>query len=334
MEMHQFELGRMDSIMDVLSVGESVLAVMELNIQQILEKVKELPTLPDVVFKVNEVVNDPSTSSADLENVISRDQAIATKVLRLVNSAFYGLPGRVDTLSRAIPLLGFSTVRNLVMSVSIFDVDSISDFDMKQFWRHSFATSTVGLAIAKADGLPDAETQSRAGLIHDIGKVFLFQHFSDQYQPVLDLMKSRDIPFIQAERTLYSIDHAKVGAAIAEKWSFPPNLTAAIAHHHNPEPAGDLADFVAVTATANVLCQPRDEGFLVDAGYDEAREACEGFHPLTEKTCNAVVRELEKQMQFFENFIDRMEVFRRPSPLLEETQRKKGDTGIWKLPGE
>ncbi|MCK4719402.1 HDOD domain-containing protein, partial [bacterium] len=142
----------------------------ELNISRALEKIKELPTLPDVVFKVNEIVNDKNTSSNDLENVISRDQAIAAKVLKLVNSAFYGLPGKVDTLSRAIPLLGFSTVRNLVMSISIIDLSATGGFDMKQFWRHSFATSTAARAIAVADRLPDAEIQSLAGLLHDIGK--------------------------------------------------------------------------------------------------------------------------------------------------------------------
>jgi len=309
--------------------------VRDLNIEQVIEKIKELPTLPDVVFKVNEVVNDPSTSATDLESVISRDQAIAAKVLKLVNSAFYGLPGRVDTLSRAIPLLGFSTVRNIVMSVSIFDLGSISEFDVKQFWRHSFATSTAARAIARADGLPDAETQSLAGLLHDMGKVLLFQHFGSHYQVVLEMMQTKGITFLQAEKSLYSIDHALVGATIAEKWTFPPNLAAAIGFHHNPEPAGDLADFVAVTATANAICQTTETAFLLNESYEKAAQAAEGFHPLTENAYRAVVRDLDKQLQFFENFIDRMEAFRRPSPIaMHEAARKKGESGIWKLPGE
>lgn len=308
-----------------------------LNIEQVLDKVKELPTLPDVVFRVNEVVNDPSTSATDLEKVISQDQAIAAKVLRLVNSAFYGLPGRVDTLSRAIPLLGFSTVRNLVMSLSIFTATPITDFDMKQFWRHSFATSTAAKAIAQADSLPDGESASLAGLIHDIGKVLLFQHFVKQVQAVLKMVDDRGVSFIQAERSLYATDHAEIGGAIAEKWGFPPNLTAAIAHHHNPEPAGDLADFVSIVASANVLTQPIEEGFLLDAGYELAAEACEGLYPLSQKTFSNVQRDLDKQMQFFENFIDRMEVFRRPSTLAQPEPplppgKKKKDSGLWKLP--
>ncbi len=307
----------------------------DIKIEQVITKIKELPTLPDVVFKVNEVVNDPSTSAQDLENVISRDQAIAAKVLKLVNSAFYGLPGRVDTLSRAIPLLGFSTVRNLVMSVSIFDLSAITGFDMKGFWRHSFATSTIAQAIARADGLPDAETQSLAGLLHDIGKVLLFQHYSEHVQAVVELMDLKNMSFVAAEKSLLTVTHTEIGAAIADKWSFPPNIKAAIEFHHNPDSAGELSDFVSVTAAANVLALRHEDEFVLEKGFESASEFVEPFYQLTDNSYRSAVREIEKQMQFFENFIDRMEAFRRPSPLLEqEAERAKGDSGIWRLPGE
>jgi len=311
------------------------LALPDLNIEQVINKIKELPTLPDVVFKVNEVVNDPSTSAQDLENVISRDQAIAAKVLKLVNSAFYGLPGRVDTLSRAIPLLGFSTVRNLVMSVSIFDLGAITGFDMKGFWRHSFATSTIAQAIGRADGQPDAETQSLAGLLHDIGKVIMFQYFPKHTQALVELMDKKNVSFIQAEMTLLNVTHSEIGAAIADKWSFPPNIKAAIEFHHNPDSAGELSDFVSITAAANVLALRHDDRFVVEKGFESAAEFTEPFYNLTDNSYRAALREIEKQMQFFENFIDRMEAFRRPSPLLEQAASKtKGDSGIWTLPGE
>lgn len=305
----------------------------ELNIKRALAKIKELPTLPDVVFKVNEIVHNKNTSSNDLENVISRDQSIAAKVLKLVNSAFYGLPGKVDTLSRAIPLLGFSTVRNLVMSISIIDLAATGGFDMKQFWRHSFATSIASRAIAVADRLPDAETQSLAGLLHDIGKILLLQDFSAEYREVLEVMSKKGLNFIQAEKSLFDVNHCIFGWAIADKWGFPENLRAVIAYHHNPESAGNLVDFVAVTASANILAQPTDDGFFVKCGYEKCAEACESFHFLTMTAYTRVIDDLQKQMVFFENFLDRMEVFRRPSPiLLEDAEKKKGDKGIWKLP--
>ena len=310
--------------------------VKDIKLDDILMKVKDLPTLPDVVFKVNEIVNDPATSATYLENVISRDQAIAAKVLKLVNSAFYGLPGRVDTLSRAIPLLGFSTVRNLVMSVTVFDISSIGDFDMKQFWRHSFATSIAARAIGLVAEFPEFETLSLAGLLHDIGKLVLFQHFSGQYRQVFELMGKKKLTFLQAEKSLYSIDHTIVGGEIAKKWSFPPNLRSSIEYHHYPENAGDLADFVSVVASANVLCQINaQEKPVVTEGFQKAEELCEGLFPLSDKAYEMIIRDLEKHMQFFENFIDRMEMFRRPSPVLaRSTSRGKKDRGIWKLPGE
>jgi putative nucleotidyltransferase with HDIG domain len=297
--------------------------------------VKELPTLPDIVFKVNELVNDKNTSSADLERVISRDQAIAAKVLKLVNSAFYGLPRKVDTLSLAIPLLGFSTVRNLVMSISIFDLTTMGSFDVKQFWQHAFGTSIAARAIAIADNLPNAETHSLAGLLHDIGKVLMMQYFPKEYQAVLDLMEAKGIDFIQAEKKLFPTNHCLIGSAVADKWGFPVNLKAVIEHHHNPELAGDLADFVAVTATANILTQPDGDKFFVMKDFDECEEACESFHPIRIGAYRMVLGNLEKQMQFFESFLDRMEMFRRPSELItQEALRKKGDSGIWTLPGK
>jgi putative nucleotidyltransferase with HDIG domain len=320
---------------DITGGGVKVLGLPDLKIDQALGKIKELPTLPDVVFKVNEVVNDPTTSAQDLENVISRDQAIAAKVLKLVNSAFYGLPGRVDTLSRAIPLLGFSTVRNLVMSVSIFDVSSITGVDIKEFWRHSFATSTIAQAIARADGLPDAESQSLAGLLHDVGKVLMFQHYPKHVHVIMETMEKKGISFIQAEKSLFSTDHAEIGAAIAEKWSFPVNIRAAIAYHHKPDSAGELSDFVSVTAAANLLAMRHDDMFILEKGPEVAMEFVEPYYNLSDNGYRAGIREMEKQMQFFENFIDRMEAFRRPSPLLQqEAARAKGDSGIWRLPGE
>jgi HD-like signal output (HDOD) protein len=158
-----------------------------------------------------------------------------------------------------------------------------------------------------------------------------------EYQRVIDVMERRHLTFIQAERSLYSIDHASVGYALASRWGFPPNIAASVAYHHNPEPAGDLIDFASVTATANVLTQivPEDGTFAMSNGYSEMQEASQGFHPLTQKAFDAAVRDLDKQMQFFENFIDRMELFRRPSEIVEkETQRITTKNSKWKLPGE
>jgi HD-like signal output (HDOD) protein len=149
------------------------------------------------------------------------------------------------------------------------------------------------------------------------------------------LKDKKQISFVQAEKSLLKITHTDIGAAIADKWSFPPNIKAAIEFHHNPDSAGELSDFVSVTAAANVLALYHDDQFVLEKGFGSASEFVEPFYQLTDNSYRSALREIEKQMQFFENFIDRMEAFRRPSPLLEQSAaRAKGDSGIWRLPGE
>jgi len=163
----------------------------------------------------------------------------------------------------------------------------------------------------------------------------MMQYFPKEYGAVLDLMESKKCSFLHAEKKLFPTNHCLIGAAVADKWGFPVNLKSAIEHHHNPGAACDLQDFVAITASANVLTQPDGDKFFAMKGLDECVEACESFHPIKIGAYRMVLGDLEKQMQFFESFLDRMEVFRRPSELVtQEAQRKKGDSGIWTLPGK
>jgi putative nucleotidyltransferase with HDIG domain len=260
---------------------------------------------------VNQVVNDPNSSAQDLERVIESDVAISAKLIRLVNSASYGLPRQVDSLSQAIPILGFYTVQNLVMSVSIFEMNAMTEYDLKAFWRHSFATGTVAHAIAEADELPGSKSQSLAGLLHDIGKAFMIQDFFREQQSIHQEMLSNKISFIEAEKKLFSTNHAEIGGAIAEKWNFPASLTASIRHHHDPDGAEYYRDFAEVTATANSICQLTETGFLFEQGLEACQHACEGFYPLNESAYRAVVKEMKTQAKFFNAFVDQMETARK-----------------------
>lgn len=278
----------------------------ELLLEQVMVHVNDIPGLPDVLFKVNEVVNDPESSAEDLERAINNDIAVSAKLMRLVNSASYGLPSQISTLSRAIPMLGFTMVRNLVMSVSLFQLDAIFEPDLKKFWLHSFATGVVAQAIAVTDRLPDAKSQSLAGLLHDIGKVVFIQNFIRETQAVLHEQISKGVTYYEAEKNLFLTNHAEIGKEIAIKWNFPPNLIAAIGYHHDPDAADGFADFARVTATANILCQLTDEGFFFEKGYDKSADACSEYYPLSEKAYKFAILEFNSQTKFFENFIEQL----------------------------
>ncbi len=204
------------------------------------DELQDLPPLPSVVMRVMQTVNDPSTSAADLNRLISGDQALASKVLRLVNSSYYGFPRRIATITHAVVILGFNTVRNLTTSLGVctaFDPQGQSTaLDRDGFWAHSVAVAVAAGVIARRKSVPAkaAEEVFVGGLMHDLGKLFLDQYFPDQYAIALKLAKAANISLWDAEKTALGVGHALVGKRIAEKWNLPPSLTAMIMLHHQP----------------------------------------------------------------------------------------------------
>ena len=225
--------------------------------QQILE-LQELPTLPLVVTRIIQTTNDPRSSASDLNNLIMNDQAIAAKVLKLANSAFYGLPGKVNGLGRAVTLLGYNTVRALALSVSLveaFQGDSKCPyFDREKFWEHSLAVAACARIIASRQ-LPELREEAHmAGLFHDIGKIILDQYFYEYFAITMRLAHDRHIPTAEAEQSLLGLDHAEVGAQVAERWNFPPHLVEAIRYHHDLE-SFSKSPLSAIVALSDALCQ-------------------------------------------------------------------------------
>jgi putative nucleotidyltransferase with HDIG domain len=215
------------------------------------DELQDLPPLPAVVMRVMQTINDPTTSATDLNRLIASDQAIASKVLRLVNSSYYGFPRRISTITHAVVILGFNTVRNLTTSLGVFnafDARTIQTaMDRDQFWAHSIGTAVAAGVIAKRKAIPtkQAEEVFVGGLLHDIGKLFLDQYFPDQYAIALKLSRAAKISIWDAEKTALGVGHALVGKRVAEKWNLPPSLTSMITLHHQPAFAKE--DF-AITA--------------------------------------------------------------------------------------
>jgi putative nucleotidyltransferase with HDIG domain len=221
------------------------------------DELQDLPPLPVVVVRVMQTINDPTTSAADLNRMISSDQALASKVLRLVNSSYYGFPRRIATITHAVVILGFNTVRNLTTSLGVFNAFSaqgqMTAMDRDQFWAHAIGTAAAAGVIAKRKGLAAklAEEVFVGGLLHDIGKLFLDQYFPDQYAIALKLARAARISIWDAEKTALGIGHALVGKRIAEKWNLPPSLTSMITLHHQPAFAKEHFEITAVIAAAD-----------------------------------------------------------------------------------
>jgi putative nucleotidyltransferase with HDIG domain len=227
--------------------------------QQTLEKkLADLPPLPAVVTRIMQTINNPTTSAEELSRLISLDQGLASKILRIVNSAYYGFPKRISTITHAVVILGFNTVRNLVLGVSAFGMlpqkGTSSGLNRAKFWEHSVAVAIMSSAITKKRNPQTRSAMEEAfivGLLHDLGKLFLDCYFPVQFAVCVAFAGRENISQVEAEKRVLDIDHTIVGRKIAEHWNFPPMLTNAIGAHHAPDPATEHFDMAAVILVAD-----------------------------------------------------------------------------------
>jgi len=203
-------------------------------LKKVMAAIRELPTLPSVVNRINQLLNDPKTQVADLEKVISADQSLSVKVLKLINSACYG-GHKTDDIQQAIMRLGFRTVSQIVTNVSIcnmFKDDSEGLFDRSEFWRHSVAVAVISRMIAVESRHARPDEVFTCGLLHDIGKLILDQYLHQEMATILRHAKEKKIGFYQAEKATFPIDHTTVGEMASKTWRLPILVLVAIKHHH------------------------------------------------------------------------------------------------------
>jgi putative nucleotidyltransferase with HDIG domain len=235
--------------------------------QQILDKldrIKEIPTLPSVVFELNKYLQDPDTSIKTVCETVEKDQAITLKILRLVNSAFYGFKSKISDLRNAIILLGYSAVRNAIVSLSVINSFSskrvaLMNFDITQFWKHSLAVAVTSKNIAQLSKKESPDTCFVGGLLHDIGKVILAQYFHDLFEQVWTTLQDEHVSFYEAEKRKLPIDHTIIGAHLASKWQLPEGLIEAIRWHHEFQPQSKNANFLQNIYLANFIVNSYDE---------------------------------------------------------------------------
>lgn len=207
-------------------------------VRKVLREVKEMPPLPDVVVKVMRITRDPEATAQDLTKVISQDQALTGNLLRLCNSAYYGLPRTISSLTQAVMYLGFHTVRNLVLTCSVgnlFGPDTkIYGYEQNGLWKHSIAAAMIGEMIGKAIRPETKDVAYTGGLLHDIGQLLLATTIEDTADTIAEMIENGEATELEAERSALGITHAETGALLADHWNFPDELTGAIRHHHEP----------------------------------------------------------------------------------------------------
>ena len=231
----------------------------KLTLEQVVSKVRDLPTLPLIVTELIATFDQADVSTGELAAKVSKDQALTAKTLRLANSSFYGLQCKVRTIDQAIAVLGFDSVRALVTSAGIigtFGGAEAGGFDLARFWRHAVGTALCAKSLARLTGR-NQEFAFVSGLLHDIGRLVLVTICPKEYDEAIAYRAAHDCEMLSAERAVLSIDHAVVGRALAEHWKFPELIRRAIANHHTP--AGqDLGDIASVVHVADAIVHALD----------------------------------------------------------------------------
>lgn len=211
------------------------------KLEKIIMETVDIPSLPPVAMKVLQLMNDSFSSVNELEKLIEKDQSFSSRLLRIANSPYYGRGRAVDSVSTAIILIGFNTMKNLVVAASMKDLNRKFGLFEQKLWEHSLAVSIAASAIARQTKLVKADEALVAGLIHDVGKTVLNNGMSEQYSRVIEKVYEEGLQFIDVENDMLGFNHCSVGGLIARKWKIPKNLETVIEYHH-AKPFPDFED--------------------------------------------------------------------------------------------
>ena len=229
----------------------------------VVDTAKDLPTLSSVIHRLHEMIKNPNTSASEIGQLIAQDIALASTTLKLVNSSFYGLSQKVDSVTHAIVILGFNKVKNIALAASIlgaFKNRNSSDFDYSGFWEHAIGAATAAEILAKTVRSQYSDEAFISGLLHDQGKLILVQYFPEEYAQVSKLMSQSNITMYESEREVMGFDHSLIGTWLAERWKFPERLSHAIQMHHKPAAARQDTELIQIVHAADIFCRALNIG--------------------------------------------------------------------------
>ena len=246
------------------------------SVTRMLERVSELATLPEITFRIIRTVEDPNSTARDLHKIVTNDPSLCARILKIVNSAFYGLPGQISSVDRAIVLLGLNAVKNVAIAASLtklFKGGKIGGpFTARDLWMHSMAVAAASRLIAKQTMANLAEEAFVAGLLHDLGMVVELQCVPNELTETISQVIEQGKTLRQAELDVIGVEHQDLGRALAARWKFPRPFLYVTAHHHDPmvlDPENRL--LVNIVYVANVVCCQMQLGFDLDVDEDSMK---------------------------------------------------------------
>jgi HD-like signal output (HDOD) protein len=282
----------------------------EERIAKLQRYIASMPALPVTVTKVVEIANNPRTSPVDLNKVISLDPVLMARVLKLINSAYYGVSGKVNSLVRAIIMLGINTVKNLALSSSVITTlgkkDQFQALDPQAFWRHSLGVGVTAKFLAKKRSVESTRLEEYfiAGILHGIGKIPMNNVMSEDYVEAMSLADRQKIPLPQAERRVFGFDNTYVGTMIGEAWKLGNSILDTIKYQLRPsEYDGQYADIVNTVNVASYAMTVAEIGFSGDRYPEPVNTHALNALGIDESYLDEIDDEVEEEIQKAEVFL-------------------------------
>ena len=238
--------------------------------QDLISEDEKIFSLPKIYFELQDALSNPDKTFQDIGDIISCDPALSARLLKIVNSPFFGFPSKIETISHAISIIGMSQLADLALAtLVIYQFRGIPNslFNMEKFWKHSMACGVAARSIAEFKGEANVERFYLAGILHDIGRLVIFKKEPALARDAFFMSKEKEENIFLSERELMGFDHADVGGELLKAWQLPPRLVEAVAYHHQPELAKQFPVEAAIIHTSDYIVHALQVGS--DAEFSE-----------------------------------------------------------------
>jgi HD-like signal output (HDOD) protein len=281
---------------------------MTVTVEELIKDINTLVSFPVVGIRVNEMVNNPNVSASEIGKVIGQDPALTARLLRIANSAAFGLAAQVSTVSRAVTVIGNKLIRDLVLATSTINAfEGIPNelVSMENFWRHSLLCGLAARILAERRHMKNTETLFIAGMLHDVGQLVIFRKMPKQAKEalLLSIEGPEDFALHNAERQIFGFDHAQVGAALLRHWNFPPLLVECAEYHHAPTKAKNFPVEAALVHIANSVAQLAEIDSVQEEHALLTEDAAWAATGLTKDAIEPTVRAAQKQFTTVQNLL-------------------------------
>jgi putative nucleotidyltransferase with HDIG domain len=282
---------------------------MEKNIiAKVKESIDKMPPLSPVVNKIIQVANNVSSTAQELTDVIQMDPVLMAKMLKMVNSAYFGLSHDIKSLKQAVVMLGINTIKNAALSSVVLGNISIkknSAFDGEAFWTHSFGVGIASKLIAKKIGIDTKllEEYFACGLMHDIGRILINNSFPEEMKKILEVNADRKYPILEIEKNILGLTHEEIGIAIGKKWQFETNFLYAVGRHHIPVCTGSSSIYSMIVSAAETSVRMLDLGNFNEGSIEPVSDEVWGVLGINQDIVLSEISSLESEIQKARSFL-------------------------------